>query len=137
MNANETLEARITRLSPAIEAVRTDASTKISDVRRETLTLAMDCNDALFVQIAGALRVARAATIVLPCHRYENLSRGKGWARKGKGSSAEWGERVSGGYEVGSGRWTVGGNDGFTRKGETSWDVKHVTVNGATWTLAN
>lgn len=75
-------------------------------------------------------------TICLPPHRYEGLSRGRGWARKGRGANAEWGERTDGGYRVGPGRWTVGGNDGFSRKGEVIWTVEHIRVGEETWTVA-
>lgn len=94
-------------------------------------------DDALFVKLGNAASVARKATVTLPAHRFEGLSRGKGWARAGKGASVAWGERTGRGYLVGPGRWTVGGNDGFSRKGENIWVVEHVTVGGETWTIAN
>jgi hypothetical protein len=81
--------------------------------------------------------VSRAHTILVPANRLENLSRGKGWARKGRGDRAEWGERADGGYRVGPGKWTVGGNDGFDRKREDVWDVEHVQVGAETWTIAS
>lgn len=107
--------------------------------RRESLTmaLALGASDAALETICDALRVARRNTIVLPRQHLETLSRGRGWARKGRGSTAVWGERVDGGYRVGPGRWTVGGNDGFSRKAETVWDVEHVTVGSETWTVAS
>lgn len=110
----------------------------ISDTRAETLRLAVELGaDAKTIEVlCAAVRVARKPSIVLPAHRYEGLSRGRGWARKGKGENAEWGERVDGGYRVGPGRWSVGGNDGFSRKGETRWDVKHVQVGDQAWTVA-
>lgn len=74
---------------------------------------------------------------MLPPHRFESLSRGSGWCRKGKGDSATWGERTDGGYRVGPGRWIVGGNDGFRRKGSDEWTVEHVTVGGQIWTVAS
>lgn len=112
---------------------------EVSDARRETLAKAIDAgaNDATLSLIRDANRVARRATIVLPPHRLEGLSRGRGWARKGTRDKAEWGERVEGGYRVGPGRWTVGGNDGFSRKAETVWNVEHVRVGADTWTVAN
>lgn len=111
--------------------------TEISAARLETLTIAHPLvDDALFARLANALRVARTATIVLPAHRYEGLSRGRGWARRGRGGSAEWGERTDKGYRVGPGRWTVGGSDGYSRKGEDTWTVEHVAVGAETWTVA-
>jgi hypothetical protein len=63
----------------------------------------------------------------VPCHRFENLSRGRGWARLGSGKEAVWGERSNGGYRLRQeGRWVVGGHDGFSRKGETIWTVRRV-----------
>lgn len=110
----------------------------ISDGRRKSLTLAVAAraSDEALEALCDANRVARGDTIVLPAHRYEGLSRGRGWARKGKGSSAVWGESEDGGYRVGPGKWIVGGNDGFARKGETDWVVSHVAVGAATWTIA-
>jgi len=107
--------------------------------RMESLRLATEAGAdmATLTRIAGALRVARKSTIVLPRQRLENLSRGKGWARKGRGTTATWGERVDGGYEVGAGKWTVGGSDGFTRKGEDQWTVEEIKVGAETWTIAN
>jgi len=75
-------------------------------------------------------------TILLPAGRYEGLSRGKGWARQGRGDSATWGEREDAGYRVGPGKWTVGSNDGFNRKEQTDWLVKHLKVGDKVWTLA-
>lgn len=126
--SNETVTDRIARL-------------KLEDIGETRLALLTEAHslvdDTTFARISDAMRVAKSMTVVLPAHRYEGLSRGKGWARQGVGKSAVWGERVSGGYRVGPGRWTVGGNDGFRRKGETEWNVEHVTVGGETWTIAD
>lgn len=92
--------------------------------------------DGLMATLIDAVRIARGPTVVLPRHRYEGLSRGKGWCRQGRGSRAVWGEAEKTGYRVGAGAWTVGGSDGFSRKGETKWAVTHVTVGGETWTVA-
>jgi hypothetical protein len=127
-NVGETVATRIARMQ----------LTDIKETRLETLTIAHPLvDDATFAQISNALRVSRKATVILPAHRYENLSRGKGWARKGKGTSAEWGERVDGGYRVGPGRWTVGASDGFHRKDEDVWNVEHIKMGDMTWTIAN
>lgn len=93
--------------------------------------------DKVLGEIAKAAYVSKKPTIVLPAHRFESLSRGRGWARKGKGATAVWGERVEGGYEVGPGRWEVGGHDGFNRKKSDTYDVKHIQVGAETWTVAN
>ena len=71
----------------------------LGDGRRQSLRLASEAgvDMATLTRIAAALRVERKATIVIPMQRYEMLSRGKGWARKGRGDKAVWGERVEGG----------------------------------------
>lgn len=124
----ETVADRIARLSLL----------NISESRLQSLTIAHPhVSDGDFARISNAMRVSRKDTIVLPAHRFELLSRGRGWARKGRGDSAQWGERVDNGYRVGAGRWTVGGNDGFSRKGEDTWTVEHVQVGTNVWTIAN
>lgn len=127
MTNTETVTERIARL-------------KLEDVGETRLALLTEAHslvdDATFARISDAMRVAKGATVVLPAHKYEGLSRGRGWARQGRGDRAVWGERVSGGYRVGVGHWVVGGNDGFKRNGETEWDVSHVTVGTETWTVA-
>lgn len=111
----------------------------VSDARRENLARALElgADDATLVRLASAVRVSRRSTIVLPAHRYEGLSRGRGWARQGKGNDAVWGERTDTGYRVGTGRWVVGATDGFSRKDETIWRVAHVAVGAETWTVAD
>lgn len=112
---------------------------EINEKRLESLSLAHPfVTDEIFQKIASATRVKRnSETIILPLHRFENLSRGRGWARQGKGGKATWGERVDGGYECGAGKWTIGGNDGFSRKGSADWEVSHVIVSEKVWTIAN
>ena len=134
MNTNEikpteTVTDRLTRL-----AIR-----PTSDKRMESLALATGLvDDATFAKIAGSVRVRRnSETIVLPPHRYETLSRGRGWARQGKGDEAVFAERVEGGYVCGKGRWSVGATDGFRRKGANEWTVSNVQVGEKTWTIAN
>lgn len=137
MDTTDTVSARLERLDDKIKAINSDPPR--GEKRLESLRLAdaAGVSDSVFVRIAAALRVARSSTIVLPAHHLEGLSRGRGWARSGSGSSVVWGERDDGGYRVGTGRWIVGGNDGFRRKGENKWKVEHVDVGGATWTVAS
>lgn len=125
----ETVEARIARLG----------ITEISEKRLASLAKAhgVGVSDETFRVLGEALRVSERDAVLIPCHRFENLSRGRGWARKGSGDNAEWGEREKGGYRVGPGRWTVGGSDGFSRKGSDSWTVEHVQVGAETWTVAS
>lgn len=126
--SDETVQERIARLGIA----------DIGETRLALLTQAHPLvSDDTFRTLGDALRVSDSATIVLPMHRLEGMSRGKGWARQGKGASVVWGEREAGGYRVGTGTWTVGGNDGFRRKGEEVWTVSHVQVGTSTWTVAS
>lgn len=113
---------------------------EITDSRKETLTMAADAGASIeqLEILRDAMRVRRKGdTIILPRHHYESCSRGRGWARKGKGSNAEWGERVDGGYRVGPGRWVVGGHDGFRRKDADTWEVSHITIGDHIWTIAS
>lgn len=112
---------------------------EVSANRRETLVKAIELGATMptLRKIRDAIRVARGNTIILPMHHLETLSRGRGWARKGRGNDVTWGERVDGGYQVGPGNWTIGGNDGFTRKKEVKWSVENVKVGEETWTIAS
>lgn len=126
----ELIEARLSRL----------AITGLLEGRTKTVTIAHEAgvDDALLKRIATANRLKRDSdTIVVPVNSLELCSRGSGWARLGRGGAAQWGERVDGGYRVGAGRWTVGGNDGFSRKREDIWVVEHIMVGGKVWTIAN
>lgn len=111
----------------------------VSDTRKETIgkAIALGADEAALIALREAVRVYRGPTIVLPPHRFALLSRGRGYARLGKGKDVVWGDRVDSGYQVGPGRWLVGGNDGFKRKGETSWVVEHLTIGAETWTVAS
>lgn len=110
----------------------------VSDTRRESLARALElgADKKTVERIRDAARLARKTTIVIPSGRYDHLSRGKGWARMGRGASVTWGERVDGGYRVGPGKWTVGSDDGFRRKSKLDWVVSHVQVGEQTWTIA-
>ena len=131
MLAHTAVETRMARLG----ITNTDASAR----RLKLLTLAhVLVDDALFTELVRARRLSPKDTITLPPHRFEGLSRGRGWARKGRGENAVWGERKNtGGYRVGPGKWSVGATDGFTRKGSDEWVVKHVTVGTEIWTVAS
>jgi hypothetical protein len=124
----ESVTERITRLNLS----------DIGEGRLQSLTIAHPLvDDATFAKLANVKRIKRNSdSIVIPAHRYENLSRGRGWARKGKGDNVTWGERVDGGYECDKGRWVIGASDGFSRKDSVTWDVSHVTVGEQTWTIA-
>lgn len=123
----ESLAARIGRLIDG----------EISPTRMESLELAHGLvDDDTFTDLALADRLGRGLTVTLPAHRYEHLSRGRGWCRMGHGDTAEWGERTPKGYRVGPGRWTVGASDGFSRQGKALWTVRHIPVGDSVWTVA-
>jgi hypothetical protein len=78
----------------------------VADRRVATLRKAIEAGASpeVLVTLRDVARVASGSeTIVLPAHRYEGLSRGRGWARMGRGTGVTWGERVDGGYRVGRG----------------------------------
>lgn len=123
----ETTAARIARLK--LE--------ELSEARVATLEHATAADDETFLAIAKSIRVRRnSETIFLPPHRFEGLSRGRGWARKGRGKNVEWADRTEKGYLCGPGLWSVGGSDGFSRKDANEWTVKTVTVGYEKWTIA-
>ncbi len=126
---SEALDARLARLAlPAPKPARAESL---------ALAHAAGASDDTLRVLATAGRLARKESVVVPAHRFEGLSRGRGWARKGKGNDASWGDRVDGGYRVGPGRWVVGGDDGYSRKGQDEWTVRHVTVGTTVWTIAD
>jgi hypothetical protein len=109
-----------------------------TDRRRESLRIAAElgADTATLRQLAAATRLRRGDTAILPAGRYAHLSWGRGWARKGRGENAVWGERTeAGNFRVGPGKWVVGSNDGFRRKETTSFNVRHVQVGEQTWTI--
>jgi len=126
---SETVSQRIDRLNLG----------SVSESRNESLAIAHSAgvDDSAFRKLASATRLSRGGSIVLKAHRYENLSRGRGWARSVQSGTTVWGERVDGGYRVGEGKWSVGGHDGFSRKDSTDWKVEHVSVGDKKWTIAN
>ena len=112
-----------------------------TESRRESLRIALGlgADPRTLENIRESRRVSRHDYIILPAGRFEGMSRGKGWARLGRGAAATWGERGDdGGYVCRvPGRWTVGSNDGFQRKEETVWKVAHIKVGDQTWTIAD
>jgi hypothetical protein len=111
---------------------------QVSDTRKESLKIAADlgADDEVLKVLAEATRVRRKDTILLPA-KYAHTSRGKAWCRKGRGDSAEWGEREGNAFEVGPGAWTVFSSDGFRREKRVEWEVEHVQVGDQTWTVAD
>lgn len=121
----ETAATRLERLVPRAT---------VTAARAESLAIAhaQGVDDATFRRLAAATRLARAVTVILPA-----VSRGRGWARLGRGPTAAWGERTATGYRVTTGRWTVGADDGGARKHQAEWTVAHVLVSAETWTIAS
>ena len=120
--------------------VALDAAHQLYSTRVALLAIAIaaGATPADLDRLADAVRATRGATIVLPEHRLEGLSRGSGWCRSGRGTTAVWGHRADGGgYRVGAGKWVVGGTDGFSRKGQTDWLVECIQVGESVYTIAN
>jgi hypothetical protein len=112
----------------------------LTDTRIETLIRAIEldaCRETLFA-LRDAVRVSRKATILLPQHRFEGLSRGRGWCRRIGSEPTEWGVRFGDQYRVETaGCWSVGATDGFSRKGAHEWTVAHLRCGEETWTIAS
>jgi hypothetical protein len=127
-SATAAAEAELARIRDRVRSLMQVISTdQISDARCRALMLAASrgATPLDLKAIAEAIRVSTGDGITVPFHRYETLSRGRGWARLGRGKNAVWGERVDDGYRLRvEGRWVVGGHDGFDRRGETVWDVR-------------
>jgi hypothetical protein len=118
-------------LAEAIVAIRAlTGTTDISPTRAAVVVraAAAGATPLQLKRIADACRTSEQASgILLPAGRYEGLSRGRGWARRGTGSDVEWGTREDGGYRVATeGTWTIGSTDGFSRKDATQWKVSRV-----------
>lgn len=112
---------------------------QLTPSRLESLRSAIElgASGESLIKIRDCSICRKQSQVILPALRYESLSRGRGWARKGRGTVVAWGERIDTGYLVGPGRWEVGATDGFSRKDKCTWDVEHVSVGDQTWTIAN
>jgi hypothetical protein len=127
----EAAEAELNRLRGRVrELMACITAEQLSDARCRTLMLAADrgATPLDMKAIAEAVRVSTTGDgITVPMHHSETLSRGRGWARLGRGENVVWGERVEGGYRLrAEGKWIIGGHDGFSRRDETVWDVRVV-----------
>jgi hypothetical protein len=126
----EAAEADLAQIRGRVRSMMACITTeKIGDGRCRALILAASrgATPQDLRAIAEAVRVSTGDGVTVPMHHYETLSRGRGWARLGRGEKAVWGERTEGGYRLRQeGRWVVGGHDGFSRRGETIWDVRRV-----------
>lgn len=102
----------------------------VSDARAKALTKAATAGatDAQLATLASAAMVNTSGKIILPAHRYESCSRGRGWCRSADGTFAN--ERSEkGGYVVcEAGKWTVGATDGFSREARDVFAVRVMTV---------
>ena len=128
-SGSETVEERLARLGHTFT---------LKPEELEALEIANPLvKDKVFSQIATARIISQEPTLILPPGRYDHCSRGRGWARKGKGDAVSWGDKVQEGYEVGPGTWVQGSNDGFNRKGSIHWEVEAVPVGQGTWLVAN
>jgi hypothetical protein len=104
----------------------------VSDGRLANLARAyeLQADLATLRKIFGADRLARKGEIQLPKGRFANLSRGRGWCRRGDGTFFD-------DHIVGPGEYSVGSHDGFHRKERTFWKVEHIQVGSQVWTIAN
>ena len=91
--------------------------------------------DGVFLELFFASRLSRKDSIQLPKHRYATLSRGRSWCRNERTKefvndyvANSEGDKIT--------KYTVGGNDGFQRADRLIWDVRHVNVGDAVWTIA-
>ena len=129
-----------TQVADAVDSMLSDilGSRKISDLRTESVRIAIQngADRGTIEAIRDATLVARRATIVIPT-RYLLLSRGRGWARQGRGPEAIWGKQDGFGFRVGAGEWTVFSSDGFSRDVKVEWSVRHINVGTETWSLAD
>jgi len=94
------------------------------------------------VQLITVRRVAYDGTVTLPHGRYHRLSRGKGWARLGRGDNVQWGANTGKTWRVTSpGEWTVQSSDGFDRDETTTWEVYaldfHSDTGAHRWLIAD
>jgi hypothetical protein len=122
----ETVAERVARLS----------LTDISEKRMGRLEVAhaSSVSDETFTRLANASRVGSTDGIILPGGRYHHCSRAKGWARLGRGDSAQWGESRPGGWRVTlTGQWTVQSSDGFSRNEKDSFLVEKIKVGHEEW----
>lgn len=129
----ETPEERVNRVWAATVGTQ-ERSAKWTEKLKHAI--AAGVTDEVLAVLCLADRLSRTGVVVLPYQRYAMLSRGRGWCRRGRGDSAVWGDDTGKGYRVGPGHWTVGGSDGFSRKGQDEWEVEHVRVGCETWTIA-
>jgi hypothetical protein len=101
----------------------------VSDARAKTLVRCADAGatDAQLKAIASAELANSYGKIKLPAHRYEMLSRGRGWCRSADGVFAN--DRDGSLYVVTEpGQWTVGASDGFSRKDKTTYRVQRMQI---------
>lgn len=95
--------------------------------RAGTLALAMSngATVAELATIAAADYASRGDTVRVPT-RYGHLSRGKAWARQGSGSAVTWAEKRGGTVYLTPGTWTVGSDDGYSRRERVTIRVSRV-----------
>jgi hypothetical protein len=89
--------------------------------------------------LASAWRVSKKPSVEVPPGKFENLSRGRGWARLGSGQGVTWAQKLdNGNYKLDQeGKWHVGSTDGFKRKSDVEYVVKFHPVGDKTWTTAH
>lgn len=98
---------------------RADATARAGTV---AVALLNGASVAELARIAAAKKASRGASVRVST-RFGALSRGKCWARMGRGQSVEWADKDGGAVMLPAGKWTVGSDDGFSRKEQTEWTV--------------
>lgn len=107
--------------------------------RRESIRIAAElgADDETIEKIAEATLVGKLGYVTI-AGRYLHLSRGRGWARLGRGNDAIWGERREKGFRLRDpGTWIVYTTDGFKREDRETWIVEKINVGSQTWMVAS
>lgn len=125
----KTIEERIDEIGFELESV--------TQARLDFLKANPTCTDKQIEAVLEAHRFSAGDHILLPSGRYDNLSRGRGWCRLGRGPDAQWAHDDGDGYIVSkTGTWTVGSTDGFSRKENLTYKVKKLKVGSSVCWIA-
>lgn len=114
-----------------METVRpgcTEAIDRTDPRRRAGMLAIASANGATIAELAriAAAPYASVGDTVAVGTRFGHLSRGKVWARQGKGAAVVWAKKSGGTVHLTPGNWTVGSDDGYKRKERVGWTVSLV-----------
>ena len=106
----------------------TEGLNRTNPQRRAGILAIAAANGASIADLAriAAAPYASIGDTVAVATRFGHLSRGKAWARQGKGSKVTWAKKSGGTVYLTPGIWTVGSDDGFGRKEASEWTVSLV-----------